>query len=244
MDYITVLQDFFCKVNHGISTRQIRTIIEFQKKAIEFNTHTNILGTKEPDTVFIRHVLDCLSILELKEYFNSETLAKKIILDLGSGGGFPGILLAIIFQDSRFLLVDKSRKKSRFLNKTISELKLSNIVIINAEAELLARNPAYRESADYCIARAFANINILLELIMPFAKINGNLFFYKSRKVYQEITLTDTIIRQLGARVILVKEIKVPFLNEFRAIEVLEKVSETPKKYPRNLSAIKKLIIE
>ncbi len=84
----------------------------------------------------------------------------------------------------------------------------------------------------------------MLELITPFAKINGNLFFYKSQKVYKEITLTKTMMGKLGVRLALVKEVEVPFLKEFRAIEVLEKISETPKKYPRNLSTIKKLCLK
>ena len=244
MDYIEILKDYFRELNYDIETNQIEKIIEFHKKVSDFNKHTNILGTKNPDDIFIRHFLDSLSIMKLKEYFAPIALRDKTILDMGSGGGLPGLLLAIVFRSNSFILVDKNKKKSYFLNKIIKELKLTNTTVINCEAELLARNPNYRQKADYCVARAFANINILLELITPFAKINGNLFFYKSRKVYQEIALTKERMRQLGVKVILVEETEVPFLKEFRAIEVLEKVSKTPEKYPRNLSTIKKLIIK
>ncbi|HAX18181.1 MAG TPA: 16S rRNA (guanine(527)-N(7))-methyltransferase RsmG [Actinobacteria bacterium] len=244
MDYKKMLINFFREYGYEPEAYQIENILKFHHKAVEFNRHTNILGTKEPDEIFIRHFLDCLSVLELKTYFHPIVLKEKIMLDLGTGGGFPGILLAIIFNSNRFLLIEKSKKKSDFLINIINELKLENVEIISNQAEILARDLRYRGNIDYCFARAFANINILLELITPFAKINGNLFFYKSRKIYEEIALTESVMKELGVSVVLVKEVRVPFLEEFRAIEVLEKVSETPDKYPRSLSTIKKFIIQ
>ncbi len=243
MDYRRILKDLFNEYGFDIESSQIEQIISFHKKVVEFNKHTNILGTKAADDIFIRHFLDSLSVLGLKRYFNP-LLTKGIkVLDIGTGGGFPGIPLAIVLNYARFLLVERSLKKSSFLINIVKELGLHNVEIINTPAELVARDSQYRGSMDYCLARAFADINILLELITPFAKINGNLFFYKSRKVYEEIALTESIAEQLGVKVVLVEEVRVPFLEEFRAIEVLEKVSETPEKYPRNLSIIKKKLV-
>ena len=244
MDYSNVLKKYFKKLDFDISTDKITKIVNFFEIVSSFNKDVNILGTKEADNIFIRHVLDCVSIIELKKYFTYITLRDKNILDLGSGGGFPGIVLAIIFDSSNFFLVDRSQKKSYFLNDVVKILRLENVKILNTQAEVLSRDSKYRENMDYCLARAFANIYILLELIIPFAKINSNLFFYKSKKVYEEITLTKNIISDLGAKVVSVEQVNVPFLKEFRAIEVLEKVSETPSKYPRNLSIIKNLYIK
>lgn len=244
MEYKKILKEFFYKYGYDKEILQLDKIISFHQKVTEFNKHTNILGTKNPDEIFVRHFLDCLSIIELKKYFNPNVLKEKILLDLGTGGGFPGVLLSIVFTASRFLLIDKSLKKTEFLFNVVRELGLDNVEILNNPAELLARDLRYRDNMDYCLARAFADINILLELITPFAKIKGNLFFYKSRKVYEEISLTENIMKQLGVKVVSVEEVRVPFLEEFRAIEVIEKVSETPEKYPRNLSVIKKKLIQ
>ncbi len=114
MDYKKILKDFFNKLNYVIKDGQISRIMEFHRIAAEFNLHTNILGTKDPASIFVRHVLDSLSILELKEYFNPDFAEGKTILDLGSGGGFPGILLAIIFDSNKFFLIDKNKKNQIF----------------------------------------------------------------------------------------------------------------------------------
>ena len=177
MDYGNVLKEYFDKSNFDIFDDKINMLVNFLEIVSSFNKQVNIIGTKQSDDIFIRHILDCLSIIELKQFFSGLAIKNKTILDLGSGGGFPGIILAIIYDKSTFFLVDRSEKKTSFLKDTVKFLKLENVSIVNNQAEILSRDKKYREKFDYCLARAFANIYILLELIIPFAKINGNLFF-------------------------------------------------------------------
>jgi len=106
MEYKNILGDFFKEYEHAVEPYQIETIIRFHNKSVEFNKHTNILGTKEADSIFIRHFMDCLSIIELKDYFSPMALEGKIIMDMGTGGGFPGIILAALFNRNNFLLVE------------------------------------------------------------------------------------------------------------------------------------------
>lgn len=241
-DYRNILIDFFKSNEVFYNSKTIDKIISFLEEVFQFNLSVNIVGTKSKDEIFIRHIMDSLSIFSLKNYFSYNDLVNKKILDFGSGAGFPGILFAIILEDSKVFLLEKNQKKANFLIGLSKKLELNNTEILNFSAENLAKKPTFREKFDYSVARAVSNIFILLELIIPFAKIGGKIFLYKSKKVFNEILETKELINRLGAEVESVNELKVPLLEEFRVIEVLKKITKTPKKYPRDLSIIKKTI--
>ena len=221
------------------SVAKILTLLE---EIYNFNITTNIIGSKEKDDIFHRHILDCISVFGIKPEFNQKTLYDKKILDLGTGAGLPGLLFSILLDKTNVVLLEKQQKKANFLRTMAAGLELKNTTVLDMPAEFIAKDREYRESFDICVGRAVAKINILLELIIPFCKINGKILLYKSRKVFLEAEQNLSKLETLGAVINRIAEVKVPFLDEFRAILVLDKKAKTPDKYPRDFSIIKKEI--
>ena len=220
---------------------QVSLLMRYLEIIYNYNMNTNIVGTKKKEDILVRHFLDCLSILKYrKSIFGLEDECKKI-LDIGTGAGLPGMLLAIFLKNKKFYLMDKKIKKISFLEKTMEELNLSNVILIRGKAEELAHDSSYRENYDLVLARAVAKINILSELAVPFCKINGKIVFYKSKKVFNEVINARYKISKLGGRVYSLKKVDVPGLNEFRNFMIITKEKSTPCKYPRSIAKINKI---
>ncbi|MCE5329399.1 16S rRNA (guanine(527)-N(7))-methyltransferase RsmG [bacterium] len=239
-DYKEVLMQYLSEMSVCFTDEDIFKILFYLEAVYEFNKITNIVGSKEKKDIFYRHIIDCLSIFSLKEEFSRQHLFQKKILDIGSGAGLPGILLSILLKNNNICLIEKNHKKANFLSGIIKELHLPNTTVLNYPAEQLAREDNFRESFDYCIARAVTKINILLELIIPFSKINGKIFLYKSRKVFLESEKITENLRKLGSKISRIEEINIPCLDEFRAILILDKQEKTSAIFPRDMSLIKK----
>ncbi len=235
-----ILKSYLKEMNVDFNNEDILKILTLLDEIYNFNLTTNIVGSKDKDDIFFRHILDCLSIFNLKEEFSQKNLYNKKILDVGTGAGLPGLLLSILLKDSKMFLLEKQHKKASFLSKMVSELELSNTTVVNYPAQYLAKDKNYRESFDFCIARAVVKINILLELIIPFCRINGKIFLYKSRKVFLEVEENRNIVEKLGSAINRIEEISVPYLDEFRAILIMDKKTKTSNIFPRDLSLIKK----
>jgi len=161
-------------------------------------------------------------------------------LDLGSGAGLPGILIAIFIKDANIVLIEKNNKKAEFLKFAAEELGLKNVYAVNKPAEEIGRENRYREKFDFCIARAVAKIEILSELIIPFCKINGKIFLYKSSKALEETSKIRSFSKKLGIFKQEIFETEVPRLDEYRAFIVMEKNKVTPLSFPRNYAVIKR----
>lgn len=235
-----ILENYLRMMSVCFTAEDIFKISAFLDEVYNFNKITNIVGSKEKRDIFYRHIMDCLSIFSIKAEFSQQDLYRKKLLDIGSGAGFPGILLSILLKDSSIYLIEKNRKKAGFLSELVKNLHLFNTTVLNCPAEYLARNASLRESFDYCIARAVEKINILLELIIPFSKINGKILLYKSRKVFSESENITGNLKRLGTKINRIEEVDVPYLNEFRAILILDKKEKTSAIFPRDMSLIKK----
>jgi 16S rRNA (guanine527-N7)-methyltransferase len=238
--YKNILRDYLTEMEVVFNDDLILKILTLLDEIYSFNITTNIVGSKQKEDIFFRHILDCISIFNLKPEFNQESLTNKKILDLGTGAGLPGLLFSILLNNSQIVLLEKQQKKVKFLLSMIANLDLKNTVVISSPAEYLAKDKGYREIFDICVGRAVSKINILLELIIPFCKINGKIFLYKSRKVFLEAEKNMEKLGKLGADINRIAEIRVPFLDEYRAILILDKKTKTPDKYPRDFSIIKK----
>jgi len=239
-NYENILKTYLTEMEVVFDDNAIKKILTLIEEIYNFNATTNIMGSKEKEDIFYRHIPDCLSIFNLKNEFNQDILTGKKILDLGTGAGLPGLLFSILLEKSEIVLIEKHQKKYNFLLKMLEVLELKNTVVIDRPAEYLGKEKAYREVHDVCVGRAVAKINILLELIIPFCKKNGKIFLYKSRKVFLEAKENSVKMARLGAYINRIEEVSVPFLDEFRAILVLDKKNKTPDKYPREFSIIKK----
>jgi len=216
---------------------QIDKLIAFQELIFENNKKVNLVGPSSPEDILIRHILDSVSLLA---YADKVLDSKANIIDIGTGGGFPGIPLAILLKDTEMVLLEKSRKKVDFLVRAIKLLSLDNVIVLTGRAEDIVRQNKWRGSFDIVIARAVTKISMLLEYSFPYCKVNGRIIFYKSRKVYEEIESSKDTIDTLGGKIEELIKVEVSGLDEVRVFLVIKKCKYTPLKYPRNFADIKR----
>ena len=233
------LYEYLGKTGINNNCEKIDKVINYLEIVYEKNKVISLIGTKKKEDIFIKHILDSLSIFNIK-ILKEGGLQEKKIIDIGTGGGLPGIPIAIFLPESKIFLVDKSKKKTDFLRETIEKLDLKNIIVITDRAEELSRKASFREEFDIVIARAVTKFNILLEIAIPFCTINGKIIFYKSKKVFEEIKEHSEAMSKLGGEFEELYDVEVPDLEGFRTFLILKKEKRTPLKYPRNFALIKK----
>jgi len=239
MDEPFLLQDSLDKMGIRYSASQIKKLLAFRELLMEKNRTMNLTGPAHSTGIIIRHILDSVSPISVQEKLGLRKQGINI-LDLGSGGGLPGIPLGILLEHVPVTLLEKSTRKTGFLLQAVNELSLDNISVLKGRAEELAGLEEWREKFFFVTARAVSKINILLELSVPFCTINGKIIFYKSRKVFGEANASSAAVNILGGRIDDLIEVDIPGLDEFRALLVISKVKSTPKKFPRKFSQLKK----
>lgn len=225
------------------TNKQREKLIEYINLLYAENKIFNIVGTKNLDDIMVRHIFDCLSIFQ---YFNKQNKKPGVcmnIIDIGTGGGLPGMLLGIFLTNAIITLLDCKEKIIKFLKKVKTELSLSNIEILQGRAEILAHKKDLRENFDLVVSRALANSRILSELTLPFCRVGGEVIMYKSKNVYNEIEPASKTIELLGAEIKEIFEVSVKGLNECRVLLVLKKEKNTIYKYPRKYAKILKISV-
>lgn len=194
----------------------------------EYNRRLNLVGTSDPESLVLKHILDSLTGLTvLKE----RSLAK--IIDIGTGGGLPGIPLAIAQPELEITLVESNERKANFLQECKRSLDLSSVEVVRGRAEELGRLPFLRDSFEAVISRAVAPTRVLLEYTAPFCKENYYIVLYKGRDVDAEIAISRHALEELGVYIEEIRETKIPYLEAERSLVVLRKVGPTPARYPR-----------
>lgn len=218
--------------NKKLSAQQLEQLRKYYEKLVKWNEVMNLTAITEEMDVYEKHFLDSLSILEvLKEQEGSSSALRMI--DVGTGAGFPGMVLAIAFPDWQVTLMDSLNKRIRFLEDTAAVLGLTNVVCIHARAEELGHNRSHREQYDLAVSRAVANLNVLSEYCLPFVKTGGDFIAYKSEKIREEVSALGSAAKILGAEPVQVREFTLPGTEYHRALAVLHKKKQTPAKYPR-----------
>lgn len=192
----------------------------------------NVIGTKDPDRVMLDHILDSLSCLLFPPAAKATGLA-----DIGSGGGLPGIPLAIALPDASYTLFEATGKKAAFLRNAVESLDLAGVEIVNARVEEAARDPKLRASHEICTVRAVAKLSILAEYCLPLLSVGGRVVAMKGEVSEEEYGEGERAASLLGGRVL--QTIEVPILAEMeqktRRLVVMEKTAETPDIYPRRV---------
>ncbi len=197
----------------------------FRALLLEYNGRYNLTAITEEKDVLYKHFLDSAAGVDL---FKEGTT----VAEIGSGAGFPSIVLKILRPDLRFDLFESVGKKCEFLKVACEELGLKEVRVFNLRAEDAAKEKAFREQYDYATARAVARMNTLCEYCLPFVKVGGEFIAYKSGEV-SEIHEAKTAYKTLGARLKKIYEYSLPEGYGERALAVVEKISPTPLKYPR-----------
>lgn len=223
-----ILEDGFKDLNLSYDCVKEEKFEKYKVLLKEWNQKINITAIKDDEEIYIKHFLD--SIIILDENMEQE---KKSIIDIGTGGGFPGLPLKIANNNYSVTLLDSLRKRIDFLSIVIEELELDDVYLIHGRAEDYGQNKDYREQFDICVSRAVAPLNVLSELCLPFVKVGGYFAAYKSESISEEILSSENAIIKLGGRIKDIKEISLPGSEIVRKIIIIEKVNTTEKIYPR-----------
>lgn len=210
-------------------------IIAFLKIFQEWNQKMNLVGDKNPKEMMVKHVQDSLALLEFFEIESGQR-----VLDIGSGGGFPGIPLAIICPKAQFVLVDSVGKKMNAVKEIAKEIGLKNIQTVVERAEVLGHDSEYRERFGLVVARAVAPLQTLLEYAAPFLCIHGIFVAYKSAEYKKELAEAKNAIQQLGLQFEGDLHYELPEEMGSRTLLVFRKEKELHAKYPRKPGVPKK----
>lgn len=224
MNFETFLDPF------NLTTLQASQLREYADFLIEQNKVMNLTAIDDLDGIYEKHFVDSLLISEIIQPYQT-------FCDVGSGAGFPGMVLAIVNPQIQFTLVEPTKKRCNFLNDLIERLLLTNVTVINDRAEDVVKE--YREHFDVVSARAVANMVMLSELCLPLARVGGLFVAMKGQKGLEEADEAQYAIKQLGGKVI--KSLKSMLSDgSLRYNIIVEKMSSTPNKYPRAFGQIKK----
>lgn len=223
--FLTDLREWNLELNET----QLNQLEKYYEMLVEKNKVMNLTAITEYEDVLKKHFLDSLALSQLFDLKN-----KKVkLLDMGTGAGFPGIPLKIVFPELEVTLMDSLNKRIVFLQEVINELGLTNITAVHGRAEEAALKPEYREKYDFCVSRAVARLVSLAEFCLPFVKQGGCFVPYKSGEIKEELQEAKFALRELGGEYKATKEYILPNSDISRTLILVNKVKQTPKKYPR-----------
>lgn len=218
------------KLNIEVTPEKLEQLKEYASFLLEYNQHTNLTAIRDINEVYLKHFYDSLTIVKAINLKEVNTL-----LDIGTGPGFPGMVLKIIYPHLQITLMDSNNKKISFLKALAQELNL-NVEIIYGRAEEFIVNR--REYYDVVTSRAVASLDILAELSIPYVKTNG-LFVAMKSNYQEELQATLPILKKLESKVEKIEKFSLPKIEANRAIICIRKEKATNHKYPRNYNQIK-----
>ena len=212
------------KIKVSYDEDKIEKSLKYLKILLDYNNHTNLTAIREEKAIIEKHFLDSLLLQNLLKKED------KTLIDIGTGAGFPGMMLAIFNEDKKFTLLDSVRKKIDFLELVKAELNLKNVEIINGRAEEVIKDR--REKYDVGLCRGVSNLSVILEYEIPFLKVNGR-FLPQKMMGTDEIENSSNALKILNSKILKEYEFKLPFSNEDRLIIEILKIKKTDIKYPR-----------
>lgn len=216
----------------SMSTAQAEQLAAYMHQVLMMNEQINLTSIREPAEFINKHILDSLAMVQ--------ELDRQIetILDLGTGGGFPGIPLAIMHPEKQIVLMDATAKKLKVVKQMADTLGLTNVTILQGRAEELGKQSRYREQFDVVVSRAVAHFAILAELAIPLVKKGGFFFAMKGRNYQSEMLNADKQCKQLGSKIVAYHPYTID--DNQNVIIKIKKEAPTPIKYPRAYGVIKK----
>lgn len=220
------------KLGLNLTESQLQQLEKFYELLISWNKKMNLTRITEKEEVYLKHFYDSLTLVKVTDLTQNLTLC-----DVGSGAGFPGIVLKIAFPNLKITLIDSLQKRVNYLNEIIKELNLLEIEAIHIRAEDYAK--INREVFDIVTARAVANLRVLTELCIPMVKEQGYFIAMKAN-VEEEIEDSKEILKKLDSKIEKIETFYLPIENSIRNIVSIKKNSKTNSMYPRNLNKIKK----
>ncbi len=225
---IDILTEDFKLLGFPLSEKQIDQMLKYYEMLIEWNQVMNLTAITEYADVVKKHFVDSISIVKACDVDKFVS-----VIDVGTGAGFPGLVLKIVFPDLHITLLDSLHKRVQFLNHVIEALHLCNVRTIHGRAEDYAKQDSMRENFDLCVSRAVANLSTLSEYCIPFVRQGGMFISYKSEKVEEEVLRAADAITVLGGRLERQVEFMLPNSDIYRKLILIRKEKATPSRYPR-----------
>lgn len=210
----------------SFTEQQLEQFDKYYELLVETNKVMNLTAITEPDEVAVKHMIDSLLAYDPE-------MAGKTLADVGTGAGFPGVPLKIYCPQLKVTLIDSLGKRLKFLQNVIDQLGLKGIRCEHLRAEDAGRNKLHREKYDLVTARAVARLSVLSEYCLPLAKKGGMFIALKGSRFAEEIAEGEAAVKILGGKIISQEQVKLPGLDDGRAIVKITKVKSTPAQYPR-----------
>lgn len=234
MNTIEIIKNKAEENNIELSEKQLSQLDRYMKEILTVNQEINLTGITEPEAFIERNIIDSLLIVK-----DIQPKGMKIA-DIGTGGGFPGVPLAIYFPEDQFVLIDSTKKKLDVVETAVKKIGLSNVKVLAGRAEELSRLPEEREQYDYVVSRAVAPLRILCELCLPLLKKGGEMIALKSARYDLEIKDAENTIKLLGGKLLSTEKRYILHSDMLHVIIIVEKIRKTPEQYPRSYGQIKK----
>ena len=227
--FVNQMQDELSSMEIVLTQEQYGQFFQYYETLIMWNDKINLTAITQMEEVVTKHFVDSLSLIKVIENLSEKDYT---LIDVGTGAGFPGIPLKIVFPKLRVTLLDSLNKRVKFLNEVIELLGLSEIEAVHGRAEDFGHDNVSRETFDLCVSRAVANISTLSEYCLPFVKKGGYFVSYKSGKIDEELEAGKGAIKKLSGEIEEVVSFRLPNTDE-RSFVKIRKVGKMNKNYPR-----------
>ncbi|WP_291423645.1 16S rRNA (guanine(527)-N(7))-methyltransferase RsmG [Deinococcus sp.] len=225
---LALLQDGAGQLKLELTPEQLSKFEQLYILLLEGNHRLNLTALRQERDIVLKHFVDSLSCLR-----GGHLGGDLRVLDLGTGGGFPALPLAIMRPELHLIPLDSTRKKIDFVRETAAALGLDNVTPLVGRAEQVGRLPDYREQLDRVVVRAVAALPVLVELALPLLRVGGQLVAQKGALGQEELGAGQQVARELRGEVIEVDSFGLPILGDERTLVVVRKDGRTPEKYPR-----------
>ncbi|NOT04483.1 MAG: 16S rRNA (guanine(527)-N(7))-methyltransferase RsmG [Anaerolineales bacterium] len=225
----SLVRDALSLFNVHMTGRQVMALITYERELLDWNQKFNLTAIRDVESIRTKHFLDSFSCVLA---WNANP--PRRLIDVGTGAGFPGIPLKIIYPSMQLTLVESVGKKAMFCQHIISVLGLEGVNVIQARAEDLGQKTAHRETYDWAVARAVANLNVLSEYLLPLVKVGGIVLAQKGESGPAEAQSAENAMKLLGGKLKQLIPVNLPGVADDRYLVLIDKVAATPPKYPRN----------
>ena len=223
-------QQVYRQVGLKLTAHQMKLLAQYEKELLEWNERTNLTAIRDSEEVRIKHFLDSLTCIQAMK----DNPGKRIV-DIGSGAGFPGLVLKIVYPGVQLTLVDSVGKKIDFCRHMVKKLGIENVETLQERAENIGQAPSYREQFDWAVARAVASLPVLSEYLLPLVRVGGHMLAMKGESGPAESHAAEHALKMLGGHLRQLLPVTLPGVVEERYLVVVDKVAATPTRYPRRV---------
>jgi 16S rRNA (guanine527-N7)-methyltransferase len=211
-----------------VNSRQVAALHKYEQELLDWNARFNLTAIRDIEAIRVKHFLDSMTCLLAMR----ESIPNRLI-DVGTGAGFPGIVLKIIYPNLRLTLVESVSKKADFCQHVVKLLCLDGVDVLTARAEEVGQALAHRQQYDWAVARSVATLPVLVEYLLPLVKVGGHALAQKGESAHAEAQTAEHAMQLLGGRLRQLLPVTLPGVADERYLVVIDKVAATPPAYPR-----------